>query len=144
MFLRRLWQVVFLRRLLDGVKTSALGEALSSAAWAATADKASVVEWPGENRISPTPLAGVQPKLIFVAASHQTGLDTRSMTRRSTIVGILGEGTNRGSNPAGLSWSSAHLMQRGPDEPSWSWTKVSMMQLTHPKVAQSKLEALRP
>ena len=29
-------------------------------------------------------------KLIFVPASHQTGLDTRSMTRRSIIEGIRG------------------------------------------------------
>ena len=46
-----------------GIRTSALEEALKSASWAATADKASVVEWPGENRIPPTPLADVQPKL---------------------------------------------------------------------------------
>ena len=38
---------------------------------------------------------------IFVAASHQTGLDTRSMTRRSVIVGVLQRGrsgTSRGSS----------------------------------------------
>ena len=61
MFLRRLRLVVFLRRLLAGIRTLALGEVLSSASWAAAADKASVVEWPGENRISHTPLSGVQP-----------------------------------------------------------------------------------
>ena len=31
-------------------------------------------------------------RLIFVIASHQTGLDTRSMTQRSIIVGMWGEG----------------------------------------------------
>ena len=30
------------------------------------------------------------PRALFVSASHQTGLDTRSMTRRSIIVGIRG------------------------------------------------------
>ena len=42
--------------------------------------------------------------LIFVAASHQTGLYTRSMTRRSINVRIRGGGsvTNRGLSPAGL------------------------------------------
>ena len=45
MFLSRPLLVVFLRRLLAGIRTSALGEALSSASWAAaTADKDSVVE----------------------------------------------------------------------------------------------------
>ena len=29
-------------------------------------------------------------KSLFVSASHQTGLDIRSMTRRSNIVGIRG------------------------------------------------------
>ena len=52
---------MFLRRLLAGIRTSALGEALSSASWAVAADKASVAEWPGENRISPTTLASAQP-----------------------------------------------------------------------------------
>ena len=43
-FLRRLRLVVFLRRLLAGIRTSSLGEALSSASWPAAADKASVIE----------------------------------------------------------------------------------------------------
>ena len=64
MFLLRLRLVVFLCHL-AGIRTSALGEAMSSALWAAAADKALVVEWPGEDRISPTPLAGVQPKTEF-------------------------------------------------------------------------------
>ena len=44
MFLRRLRLVVFLRRLLAGIRTLALREALSSASSAAAADKTSVVE----------------------------------------------------------------------------------------------------
>ena len=58
---------------------------------------------------------------LFVAASHQTGLDTRSKARRPIKVGIKGRGklgTSWDSNPAGLCCSSAHLMQREPDEPS--------------------------
>ena len=64
---------------------------------------------------------------IFVSASHLTGLDTRSMTRRSIIVGVMGRersGTSRGSSPAGLCCSSAHFIQCGPDEPSWTWTQI--------------------
>ena len=41
--------------------------------------------------------------IIFVAASHQTGLDTRSKARRSIKVGIKGRGrsgTSRDLNPA--------------------------------------------
>ena len=33
-------------------------------------------------------------------------------------------GTSRGSNPAGLCCSSTHLVQCGPDEPSWSWAQI--------------------
>ena len=44
MFLRHLRLVVFLRCLLAGIRVSALGETLSSASWAAAADKALVVE----------------------------------------------------------------------------------------------------
>ena len=32
--------------------------------------------------------------------------------------------TSRGSNPAGLCWSSTHLVQCGPDEPSRTWTLI--------------------
>ena len=42
--------------------------------------------------------------MIFVAASHQTGLDTRSKARRPIKVGIKGcerSGTSWDSNPAG-------------------------------------------
>ena len=56
---------------------------------------------------------------LFVAASHQTGLDTRSKARRPIKVGIKGRGrsgTSRDSNPAGLCCSSTHLVQCEPDE----------------------------
>ena len=33
-------------------------------------------------------------------------------------------GSNLGSNPAGLCWSSAHLVQCEADEPSWTWTQT--------------------
>ncbi len=58
---------------------------------------------------------------IFVAASHQTRLDTRSKARRPIKVGIKGRGrsgTSRDSNPACLCCSSAHLVQCEPDEAS--------------------------
>ena len=56
---------------------------------------------------------------VFVAASHQTRLDTRSKARRPIKVGIKGRGrsgTSRDSNPACLCSSSAHLVQCEPDE----------------------------
>ena len=31
---------------------------------------------------------------------------------------------SRGSSPTGLCWSSSHLVQCGPDEPSWTWTQI--------------------
>ena len=49
--------------------------------------------------------------MIFVAASHQTGLDTRSKARRPIKVRIKGKGRlgiSRDSNPAGLCCSSTH------------------------------------
>ena len=58
---------------------------------------------------------------LFVAASHQTGLDTKSKARRPIKVGIKGRGrsgTSRNSNPAGLCCSSAHLVQCEPDKAS--------------------------
>ena len=58
---------------------------------------------------------------VFVAASHQTRLDTRSKAQRPIKVGIKGRGrsgTNRDSNPACLCCSSAHLVQCEPDEAS--------------------------
>ena len=88
----------------------------------------------------------------------------------SVDLGKGRSGTSRGSSPAGLCWSSTHFVQYGLDEPSWSWTqiwvqarmpdyslkldskvqcytrgsKVSMLQLAHPKVAQPKLRAFQP
>ena len=65
----------------------------------------------------PAKKPGVCP--IFVAASHQTRLDTRSKARRPIKVGIKGRGrsgTSRDSNPACLCCSSAHLVQCEPDE----------------------------
>ena len=56
---------------------------------------------------------------IFVAASHQTRLDTRSKARRPIKVGIKGRGRSgrsRDSNPACQCCSSAHLVQCEPDE----------------------------
>ena len=101
---------------------------------------------------------------VFVAASHQTRLDTRSKARRPIKVGIKGRGrsgTSRDSNPACLCCSSAHLVQCEPDEASsftnpnvgpgtyaslrlkldaWSSAvqggqRRQKMQLAHPKVA---------
>ena len=58
---------------------------------------------------------------LFVAASHQTRLDTWSKAQRPIKVGIKGRGrsgTSRDSNPAGQCCSSAHLVQCEPDEAS--------------------------
>ena len=58
---------------------------------------------------------------IFVAASHQTRLDTRSKARRPIKVGIQvrgRSGRSRDSNPACQCCSSAHLVQCEPDEAS--------------------------
>ena len=62
------------------------------------------------------------PMPVFVAAFHQTGLDTRSMTRRSIKVDIRGGG--------GRARGEARAL-------------VTMMHLAHPKVAQPKPRALR-
>ena len=59
----------------------------------------------------------------FVAASHKTGLDTMSMTRRSIKVGIR----RRGGQP--------RVKARA---------RVTMMHQEYPKVAQPKLGVLRP
>ena len=51
---------------------------------------------------------------LFVAASHQTGFDTRSKARRPMKVGIKGRGrsgTSRDSNPAGLNLHHGHLLK---------------------------------
>ena len=101
---------------------------------------------------------------VFVAASHQTRLNTRSKARRPIKVGIKGRGrsgTSRDSDPACLCCSSTHLVQCEPDEASsftnrnvgpgtyaslrlkldaWSSAvqggqRRQKMQLAHPKVA---------
>ena len=59
--------------------------------------------------------------VVFVTASHQTRLDTRSKARRPIKVGIKGRGRSgrsRDSNPACQCCSSAHLVQCEPDEAS--------------------------
>ena len=63
----------------------------------------------------------------FVSASHQTGLDMRSMTWRLIIVGLMGKGRSGSSLslcPAGLCWTLAHLVQCGSDEGSRTWTQI--------------------
>ena len=74
---------------------------------------------------------------IFVAASHQTRLDTRSKAWRPIKVGIKGRGrsgTSRDSNPACLCCSSAHLVQCEPDEAS---------SFTNPNVGPGTYASLR-
>ena len=55
---------------------------------------------------------------------HQTVLDTRSMTTKVDYSGDFRgggrSGTSRGLSHAWLCWSSTHLVQYGPDEPSWT------------------------
>ena len=77
------------------------------------------------------------PNPIFVAASHQTRLDTRSKARRPIKVGIKGRGRSgrsRDSNPACLCCSSAHLVQCEPDEAS---------SFTNPNVSPGTYASLR-
>ena len=79
---------------------------------------------------------------VFVAASHQTRLDTRSKARRPIKVGIKGRGrsgTSRDSNPACLCCSSAHLVQCEPDEAS-SFTNPNVGPGTNASL-QLKLDA---
>ena len=64
---------------------------------------------------------------VFVPASHQRGLDTRSMTRRSIIEGIYGRGRSSMrwcSIHVELCWSLVNLVQCEPDGYSWSWTQI--------------------
>ena len=75
--------------------------------------------------------------VVFVAASHQTRLDTRSKARRPIKVGIKGRGrsgTSRDSNPACQCCSSAHLVQCEPDEAS---------SFTNPNVGPGTYASLR-
>ena len=54
---------------------------------------------------------------IFVTASHQTGLDTRSMTRRSIIVGVRGgKGRGRAEARARLDYDTTRPPEGGPAE----------------------------
>ena len=72
---------------------------------------------------------------LFVAASHQTRLDTWSKVRRPIKVGIKRRGrsgTSRDSNPACLCFSSAHLVQCEPDEAS-SFTNPNVGPGTYPR-----------
>ena len=74
---------------------------------------------------------------VFVAAFHQTRLDTRSKARRPIKVGIKGRGRSgrsRDSNPACLCCSSAHLVQCEPDEAS---------SFTNPNVGPGTYASLR-
>ena len=74
---------------------------------------------------------------IFVAASHQTRLDTRSKARRPIKVGIKGRGRSgrsQDSNPACQCCSSAHLVQCEPDEAS---------SFTNPNVGPGTYASLR-
>ena len=62
------------------------------------------------------PSATIISCYVFVAASYQTRLDTRSKARRPFKVGIKwrrSSGTSRDSNPACVCCSSAHLVQWG-------------------------------
>ena len=75
--------------------------------------------------------------VVFVAASHQTQLDTRSKARRPIKVGIKGRGRSgrsRDSNPACQCCSSAHLVQCEPDEAS---------SFTNPNVGPGTYASLR-
>ena len=62
-----------------------------------------------------TPLSShLWVKYVFIEASHQTGLDTRSKARKPIKVGIKGRGrswTSRDSNPAGH-WPNVGLMSQ--------------------------------
>ena len=108
--------------------------------------------------------------MIFVAASHQTGLDTRSKARRPIKVGIKRRGRSGTSEAWTLLVCAAHrptkcnvgLMRQAVSRIqiwirarmpgySFNWTARSStihreqrLQLAHPKVAQPKLGAFRP
>ena len=82
-------------------------------------------------------MCNVSNTVVFVAASHQTRLDTRSKARRPIKVGIKGRGRSgrsRDSNPACLCCSSAHLVQCEPDEAS---------SFTNPNVGPGTYASLR-
>ena len=88
----------------------------------------------------PAKTPGARP--VFVAASHQTRLDTKSKARRPIKVRIKGRGksgTSRDSKPAYLCCSSAHLVQCEPDEAS-SFTNPNLGQGTYASL-RLKLDA---
>ena len=103
--------------------------------------KSAIVPFPGprsgpKSRTGPGALAG-EHAVVFVAASHQTRLDTRSKARRPIKVGIKGRGMSgrsRDSNPACQCCSSAHLVQCEPDEAS---------SFTNPNVSPGTYASLR-
>ena len=89
------------------------------------------------HRMQDSSLMSFARSVVFVAASHQTRLDTRSKARRPIKVGIKGRGrsgTSRDSNPACLCCSSAHLVQCEPDEAS---------SFTNPNVSPGTYASLR-
>ena len=100
--------------------------------------KSAIVPFPGprsgpKSRTGPGALAPV----LFVAASHQTRLDTRSKARKPIKVEIKGRGrsgTSRDSNPACQCCSSDHLVQCEPDEAS---------SFTNPNVSPGTYASLR-
>ena len=70
---------------------------------------------------------------IFVSDFHQRVLEKRSNDPKVELQWGLGEGRERsdpswGSSPAGLCWSSAHLVQCGPGESSWTWTQTWVLE----------------
>ena len=67
---------------------------------------------------------GVTAVKLFVSASHQTGLDTRSNDLKVGLKWGLGEGKVRHKSRFKPCWSLTHLVQCGPDEPSWTWTQI--------------------
>ena len=70
----------------------------------------------------------VNKSMKFVSASHQTRVDTRSMTWRSIIVGIKrGEDQARTVARALLDYAGHRpTEQYGPDEPSCTWTQIGV------------------
>ena len=102
--------------------------------WLIKGPKSAIVPFPGP-RSGPKSRTG--PGLVYVAASHQTRLDTRSKARRPIKVGIKWRrrsGRSRDSNPACLSCSSAQLVQCEPDEAS---------SFTNPNVGPGTYASLR-
>ena len=102
--------------------------------------KSAIVPFPGprsgpKSRTGPGASQGARH--VFVAASHQTRLDTRFKARRPIKVGIKGRGrsgTSQDSNPACLCCSSAHLVQCEPYEAS---------SFTNPNVGPGTYASLR-